>query len=69
MEKEISLGERLARLEGVMEENSKRLDDFSKRLDDLRDDFNHRISDLRWNMNIWFIILTLLIVIFKFLKL
>ena len=53
--------ERITRLEATVS-------GMSKRIDDLKDSFNHRLYDLRWNLNIWFIILTTLIVIFKFLK-
>ena len=60
--------ERLARLEGRVEE-------VSKRLDDLRNDMNHRFeaidkrfNDLKWEVRIWFLILIVLITILTFLK-
>lgn len=53
--------ERLARLEGRVEE-------LSKRLDDLRNDMNHRFSHMQWEVRIWFLVLMALVTILTFLK-
>jgi hypothetical protein len=60
--------ERVARVEGRVEE-------VSKRIDDLRNDMHHRFegvdkrfNDLKWEVRIWFIVLIALITVFTFLK-
>jgi predicted nucleic acid-binding Zn-ribbon protein len=62
------LDEKLARLEG-------RIEELSKRLDDLRNDMNHRFevvdkrfNDLKWEVRIWFLVLIALITILTFLR-
>ena len=64
--------ERLARLEGRVEELSKRVEEgltsMNKRIDDLRNDVNHRFAAIQWEVRIWFLVLIVLITTLTFLK-
>lgn len=53
--------ERTAKIEGRVEE-------LSKRMDDLRNDMNHRFASIQWEVRIWSIALIALITILIYLK-
>jgi len=53
--------ERLSKLEGRVEE-------LSKRIDDLRNDMNHGFNIIQWEVRVWFLVLMALITILTFLK-
>ena len=48
---QLSTNERLAKLEGAVEQMSKRIEDLGKRVDDLRTDISARMSNLEANLN------------------
>jgi len=71
--------ERISKLEGRVEELSKRVDDLrndmNHRFGELRDEMNnrfedmsHRIAIIQWEVRIWFLVLMALITILTFLK-
>jgi peptidoglycan hydrolase CwlO-like protein len=57
----ITDAERISKLEGRVEE-------LSKRIDDLRNDINHRFAIVQWEVRVWFLVLMALITILTFLK-
>ncbi|KPV61631.1 MAG: hypothetical protein AOA65_2229 [Candidatus Bathyarchaeota archaeon BA1] len=58
---EREIAERLAKLEGVVSELSKRIDDLNHSLSGKTDLTNKRIDDLRSEIRLWFVIITLTI--------
>jgi len=71
--------ERISKLEGRVEELSKRVDDLrndmNHRFGELRDEMNNRFEDMsrriaiiQWEVRIWFLVLMALITILTFLK-
>lgn len=69
-------GEVTGRLDDFRADVDNRFIDTHKRLDDFRSDVNQRFADLNqrfttltWMITVWFSLLTILIIMFKFLKL
>ncbi|MEA3485301.1 MAG: hypothetical protein U9R03_01175 [Candidatus Aerophobetes bacterium] len=74
-EKREGIEERLAKIEGYQFGLSKRVDDLkdsvNQRFDDMNrrfDDMGKRFSLLTWTITGWFTLLTVLVVVFKFVK-
>jgi len=68
-------GEMTHRLDDFRGEVNNRFTDTNKRLDDFRGEVNNRFTDLNqrfttlmWVITAWFSLLTILMIIFKFLK-
>lgn len=55
------LEERLAKVEGRLEELSKRLDDLNHRITEAFSALNKRIDDLRSEVRLWFVVITIVI--------
>ena len=57
-----------ARMSELRSDMNARLGEMSQRLGDVRDEMNQRMRSMEWTMHIWFGLLTLLILLFKFIK-